>query len=73
AMKMQGMPISGQRPDLLAFKNNELFAIEAKGYSSNSPKDMNSHKEQSRTGGIPVDFTVASISYNLYDRVICNY
>jgi len=72
AMKMKNMPIIGNRPDLLAFKNNETFAIEAKGYSG-SAGNMDKHKQQSRTGGIPVNFTVASVSYNLYERVKCNY
>lgn len=72
AMKMKGLLIKGSRPDLLAFKNNEIFAIEAKGYSGGAG-NMNDHKIQSRTGGIPVNFSVASVSYNLYDSVKCNY
>ena len=72
AMRMKGLPIIGRRPDLLAFKNNATFAIEAKGYSV-GPRKMNRHKAQSQTGEIPVNFTVASVSYNLYDKVKCNY
>jgi hypothetical protein len=72
AMRMKGMKITGSRPDLLAFKNNETFAIEAKGYSGGAG-NMNGHKAQSRTGGISVNFTVASVSYNLYENVRCNY
>jgi hypothetical protein len=72
AMRILGMPINGSRPDLLAFNNNATFAIEAKGYSG-SAGNMNNHKAQSRTGRIPVNFTVASVSYNLYENVRCNY
>lgn len=73
AMKMKGMPITGSRPDLLAFTNKLTFAIEAKGYSRSSVNNMADHKIQSTTGGIPVNFTVASVSYNLYDQVKCKY
>ena len=72
AMKMKAMPIKGSRPDLLAFKNNATFAIEAKGYSGRSGK-MKTHKAQSQTGGIPVNFSVACVSYNLYNNVKCKY
>lgn len=73
AMKIKKMPIVGRRPDLLAFTNNETFAIEAKGFCRNSVKDMADHKSQSKTGAILVNFTVASVSYNLYNKVRCNY
>ncbi len=62
-----------RRPDLLAFTNNSTFALEAKGFSSNGSGNMAKHKAQSRTGGIPVNFTVASVAYNLYDQVKCKY
>jgi hypothetical protein len=76
-MKIKKIPITGSRPDLLVFKNNETFSIEAKGYSRNSVSHMNmtKHKSQSQAGAIeiPVNFTVASVSYNLYDKVKCKY
>jgi hypothetical protein len=75
AMKMASIPISVSRPDLLAFTNNSIFAIEAKGFSKKnvSHSEMLKHKIQSQTGGIPVNYTVASVSYNLYDSVKCKY
>ena len=73
AMKIKKMKIIGSRPDLLAFTNNETFAIEAKGYTKNYVKDMSKHKYQSQSGAIPVNFTVASVSYGLYNKVRCNY
>ena len=77
AMRIKGMPISVGRPDLLAFAtgNKFTFAIEAKGFSVKfvSQNKMNQHKLQSQKGGIPVNFTVASVSYNLYNQVKCKY
>lgn len=61
-----------KRPDLLAFTSNSKFAIEAKGFSGGCG-DMTEHKNQSKTGGIPVNFTIASVSYNLYGQVKCKY
>jgi len=72
AMRLCGMPISGSRPDLLAFKSNSIFAIEAKG-RTNDAGDMNEHKKQSKTGDIQVNYSIASVAYNLYDEVHCNY
>lgn len=34
---------------------------------------MARHKEQSRTGSIKVDFTIACVSYNLYKNIKCKY
>jgi hypothetical protein len=72
AMRMQGMPITVGRPDLPAFKQDSMFAIEAKGYSRGYG-NMATHKAQSQTGGIPVNFTVACVSYNLYNNIQCKY
>ena len=72
AMRLKGMPLNVGRPDLLAYKQNSMFAIEAKGYSGGHG-NMTTHKTQSKTGGIPVNFTVACVSYNLYNNIQCNY
>jgi len=72
AMRLMGMPLNVGRPDLLAFKQNAMFAIEAKGYSGGHG-DMTKHKMQSQTGGIPVNFSVACVSYNLYNNIQCKY
>jgi hypothetical protein len=72
AMRMRSMPIVGGRPDLLAFTRNGQFAVEAKGYSGGHG-NMVSHKAQSQTGGIPVNFSVACVSYDLYNNVKCKY
>jgi len=72
AMKLRNMPLNVGRPDLIAYTTNSSFAIEAKGYSGGCG-NITTHKNQSTTGGIPVNFTVACVSYNLYNRVKCKY
>ncbi|NMM49822.1 hypothetical protein [Marinigracilibium pacificum] len=73
AMKLRNLPIIGSRPDLIAFNSSKMFAIECKGYSKSSSGNMKTHKNQSQAGPIPVNFSIASISYNLYDKVKCKY
>lgn len=72
AMRLRNMPINVGRPDLLAYSQNSMFAIEAKGYSGGAG-NMTTHKTQSTTGGIPVNFTVACVSHNLYNNIQCKY
>ncbi len=72
AMRLRNMPLNVGRPDLIAYTQNSMFAIEAKGYSRGYG-NMITHKNQSTTGGIPVNFTVACVSYNLYNQVKCKY
>ena len=72
AMRLKKMPLNVGRPDLIAYKQTSMFAIEAKGFSGGYG-NMTSHKNQSLTGGIPVNFTVACISYELYNNVKCKY
>ncbi len=75
AMTVAGIPISGNRPDLYCIGNNFQFALEAKGFSAAtiSAKEMLSHKGQAQSGSLPVNFSVASVSYNLYELVRCKY
>jgi hypothetical protein len=73
ALRVMGRPVVGSRPDLLAYRNNyTAFAIEAKGYSGRAGNMVN-HKNQAMSGGIPVYFSVACVTYNLYRRVRCKY
>lgn len=74
-MRLRGIPLVGQRPDLLAYISpTTRFAIEAKGFT-NGAGNMANHKNQANSGNhiIPVNFSVASVSYNLYNSVRCNY
>ncbi len=75
AMNIKGIALNIARPDLLAYTNTQMFAIEAKGFSAKTVSDneMIKHKKQSATGKISVNFTVASVSYNLYEKVKCKY
>lgn len=75
AMTVAGIPISGNRPDLYCVGNNIQFALETKGYSAAtiSAKEMLNHKSQAQSGPLPVNFCVASVSYNLYELVRCKY
>lgn len=75
AMTLRGDTLIGSRPDLLAFSERSSFAIESKGYGADSisNRKMIKHKRQSQQGSIPVDFTIASVSYSLYRRVKCKY
>lgn len=72
AMMLLNMPLNAGRPDLIAYTQNSMFAIEAKKYSRGCG-NMTTHKNQSTTGGIPVNYTVACVSYNLYNQVKCKY
>ena len=77
AMRLNRIPLSiagrqVKRPDLLAFTANSTFAIEAKGFSG-WYGNMAYHKAQSQSGGIPVNYTIASVSYDLYNNVKCKY
>lgn len=75
AMTIAGFPIKGSRPDLYCIGKNYQFAVEAKGFSSYSisSSDMVYHKNQSMAGPLPVNFSVASVSYRLYQDVNCKY
>jgi len=66
-------PLIGQRPDLVAFSQNAVFTIEAKGRKANNPGNMAKHKIQAGSGTLKRSYSVASVSYNLYNRVLCNY
>ncbi|MHA8070180.1 hypothetical protein ACS6L2_12915 [Aquirufa ecclesiirivi] len=75
-MRLRGIPVTGPRPDLLAYSpnSNSTFAIEAKGYSAGA-RNMANHKIQAQSGNhhIPVNFSIASVSYNIYNSIKCNY
>ena len=68
AMELKGYPISGARPDFYCDALDKQFAVEAKGYSAQSVSDtvMQKHKAQSTTGPLEVNFSAASVAYNLY-------
>lgn len=76
AMKKMGLLIDGERPDFLGVRSNQTkIAVEAKGRNRQtiSEAKMDEYKEQSLSGEIPVQNSVASVAYNLYKRVLVNY
>jgi hypothetical protein len=66
-------PMRGQRPDLVAFSQNAVFTLEAKGRQPNNPGNMADHKRQAGSGNLSRHFSVACVSYDLYNSVKCNY
>lgn len=73
ALRADDIPVIGRRPDLLAYTNHGRFAIEAKGFSSAYPGNMQEHKAQASAGHMRVNYSVAAVSFNLFRRVRCNY
>lgn len=76
AMRMKKLPIKGSRADLIGFtEDQKTISIEAKGLCqrSISKGEMEKYKQQSRNGGLKVDYSIACVSYNLYERVRCKY
>lgn len=72
-MKWHGLPIKGERPDLMGYtQSDKQIAVEAKGFTD-SPGDMDTHKIQSQSGPLKVNYSIACISYNLYKGVKCKY
>jgi hypothetical protein len=67
--------INVPRADLYCFNSLKQFAIESKGFSDRtlSEKEMRNHKTQSRQGPLDIQFSVASVSYNLYDKIKNKY
>lgn len=74
-MIRQGFPIQNERPDYYCDNLKQQFAIESKGFSrkSVSTNDMNEHKQQSQSGPVPVNFSIASVSYDLYSKPKIKY
>lgn len=72
-MRVKGHQISGPRPDLIAFTPNYTIAMEAKGKTSPYPGNMANHKAQAQSGPFTTNYSVACVSYNLYDGVQCKY
>lgn len=70
AMALKGYQIVGDRPDFYCDTLTEQFSVEAKGYSAQNISDvqMIKHKEQSETGPLSINFSVASVAYNLYKK-----
>ncbi len=68
AMYAAGHPLIGERPDFYCDTGTQTFAVEAKGFTVTSVSDnkMMEHKAQSTSGPLLVNFSVASVAYDLY-------
>jgi len=68
AMCKAGFSIMGSRPDFYCDDLTHQFAIEAKGFSCTccSDNQMNIYKHQSTQGPLGVNFSIASVAYDLY-------
>lgn len=75
AMVIQGYPVSVGRPDLYCISKKYQFAVEAKGLGdqSVSAADLLGYKAQAQSGPLAVNFSCASIAYNLYQRIGVKY
>ena len=75
AMELAGLAIAGERPDFYCDNGVQQFAVETKGYSTRSVSEnkMREHKEQSKTGPLAVNFSVASVAYDLYQTPEVKY
>lgn len=76
AMRIKKIEIKGPRADLIGFTSDQkTISIEAKGFckSSVSKTEMATYKQQSREGGLGFNYSIACVSYNLYDKVRCKY
>lgn len=75
AMYIAGHRLSGPRPDFYCTTRTQQFAMEAKGYAdrSVSTTKMATHKLQSQAGPIPVHFSVASVTHNIYESLRCKF
>lgn len=73
AMRLRGYRLVGQRPDLIAYTSTKMFALEAKGRHQPNPGSMIVHKNQAGAGPINVNFSIACVSYNIYNQIECNY
>lgn len=73
AMRLQGHRLRGARPDLIAYGQHQMFALEAKGRHQTNPGSMAAHKSQASSGPLAVNFSVACVSFNLFNRVRVNY
>lgn len=63
------------RADLYCFNSSKQFAVESKGFDvpSVSNNEMATHKNQSQQGPLKINFSVASVSYNLYTKIKNKY
>lgn len=75
ALAVRRLPIIGERPDLYCDTGAQQFSMEAKGFSTTTVSDnaMTNINTQAQAGPLPVNFAIACVSYNLFQRPACKY
>lgn len=77
AMHAKGHRLSSKskRPDLYCYGGGKQFSVESKGFSDATVSEnaMAIHKNQSAQGPLKINFSVASVTYNLYNKVKVKY
>ena len=77
AMHAKGHRLSSKsrRPDLYCYGGGKQFSVESKGFSDATVSEnaMAIHKSQSAQGPLKINFSVASVAYNLYDKIRVKY
>lgn len=75
ALKKNGFPISGRRPDYYCDTGTQTFSLEAKGSCVKSVSDsvMQTVKNQAQSSKLSTQFSIASKTYNIYNSPIIKF
>lgn len=73
ALVTNGLAAIGKSPDFYCIESSgtKAFTVEAKGFSQRTigPKQFANHKAQSSASQLPINYSVASVTYNIYRRI----
>lgn len=74
ALFTNGIVAAGKSPDFycIDLSGAKAFTVEAKGFSQRTlgPKQFAGHKAQSAASQLPIHYSVASVTHNIYNKVI---
>lgn len=74
ALAAAGYPVVGVRPDFYCPSPSGQFSLESKGRKGASPKSLMAEaKKQSQAGVLPVSFSYASVTFDLYNKPKCHF
>ena len=73
ALAVTGTTSSGKSPDFYCIDHSGLkaFTVEAKGFSQRTigSKQFIRHKSQSKSSQLPINYSVASVTHNIYNEI----
>lgn len=73
ALATNGISAAGEAPDFYCIDHSGLkaFTVEAKGFSQRTigPKQYARYKAQSKSSQLPIHYSVASVTYNIYSKI----